>query len=613
MKDKTKRVLRRMLLLGIDAVLLYACTLLTSFVLFSNLLFITSRHYAVFGLIAVQILLFIAFRLYYIRILDSSLELVLRGVGSITIFILILFFALLRYFKDFEFAFRFTTVFAALSTVVVLGYRIAYRIIISYNVRGYSANGYSRTIVYGAGDVGVQLSRQFYKKRLPFHLLGFIDDDPEKQSAIVGGLTVLGNLNSLSEVLRTTAAETLIFAITDLSSQNMRKALEIAEKFGVETKIIPSLFELEAGRKSVADIRAINVDDLLGRSPISFDKTPIEQMVRGKRVLVTGAGGSIGSEISRQLTAYKPEQLLLLDIDETELHDLSLRLHEYQAEFSNEIVPIVCDVRNENKIERIFATYKPQIVFHAAAYKHVPMMEYYPEEAFKTNVVGSYHLFSAAVRHKSERCIFISTDKAVNPTNVMGATKRVAEMIGSLLSSETTEIVCVRFGNVLGSRGSMLPLFLEQMREGYPITVTDKKVIRYFMTIREAVSLVSLAGALGKGREVMVLDMGEQVNIYDFATRLVRHFGDERSNIVITGLRPGEKLYEEKLSDKDKTIPTDNPKVFKAIVNDTLDRENFDEILNSMENLHSKAVVQLLQSLVPEFTYQENNILSDTL
>ncbi|MHB8132375.1 MAG: polysaccharide biosynthesis protein, partial [Mobilitalea sp.] len=238
------------------------------------------------------------------------------------------------------------------------------------------------------------------------------------------------------------------------------------------------------------------------------------------------------------------------------------------------------------------------------AYKHVPLMEYYPEEAINTNIAGTYNVFSTAVRHHVKRCILISTDKAVNPTNVMGATKRVAEQIASMLTTKDTEIVCVRFGNVLGSRGSMLPLFIEQINEGLPITVTDKRIIRYFMTISEAVSLVFLAGSMAKGGEVMVLDMGEQVNIYDFAKRLIKYYGNEHNEIIVTGLRPGEKLYEEKLSAQDRTIPTENPKVFKAKVNGTLDKHDFDLLMQNFNTMKPEQLVEFLQKAIPEFSYQ---------
>jgi Predicted nucleoside-diphosphate sugar epimerases len=242
-------------------------------------------------------------------------------------------------------------------------------------------------------------------------------------------------------------------------------------------------------------------------------------------------------------------------------------------------------------------------VFHAAAYKHVPMMEYYPEEAIRTNILGTYNVFSAAVANSAQRCIFISSDKAVNPTNVMGATKRVAEQIASLLSTPQTEIVCVRFGNVLGSRGSMLPLFMEQIKQGIPITVTDTRIIRYFMTISEAVSLVFLAGAVASGGEVMVLEMGEPVNIYQFAERLIQYYGDESSRIVVTGLRPGEKLYEERLSDKDTTIPTSNPKLFKAKINGGLNghRGLLERFVKGEVEMDSGEMVAMLKELVPEY------------
>ncbi|WP_422482076.1 polysaccharide biosynthesis protein [Pleomorphochaeta sp. DL1XJH-081] len=604
MKNRLKRLLRRGILAVADIAILYCCALFASYAVSSNLLIIHSNIIPIFAIILMQVAFLMAFRIYNIRIVDSSLDLAVRGASALLLSSLVILVIVLTQMKDFAFAFRLTSVYVSYTVLFLLGYRIVYRMLFSYHVRVATGNGYPRTLVYGAGEIGLQLARQFYKKKLPYHLVGFVDDDPAKQHSIVGGLTVLGPIDNLTEIVRSSQAEVLILAITDLSSEKMRKSLDVAEKFGIETKIVPSLFEMEQGRKSVADIRSINFDDLLGRSPITFNKTPVQEMVNGKRILVTGAGGSIGSEISRQLLSYQPAQLLLLDIDETELHDLSLQLHKYQAEFSETIMPIVCDVRNATKVSRVFEKYHPEIVFHAAAYKHVPMMEYYPEEAVRTNVGGTYNVLRSAIDYSADKCILVSTDKAVNPTNVMGATKRVAEMVASMLSTRETEIVCVRFGNVLGSRGSMLPLFLEQMRAGLPITVTDKRIIRFFMTIPEAVSLVFLAGALGTGGEVMVLDMGEQVNIYDFAQRLVKYFGDGRSEVIITGLRPGEKLYEEKLSDKDKTIPTDNPKVFKAIVNGTLRREEFEQFIQSVYTMEPQQLVGILRDLVPEFTYQ---------
>ncbi len=598
------RFLRRAALMASDVVVCLICSLFAVYTVDGSLALFREHLVIALAVVFVQILFLGIFKIYAIRLLDSSLELFVRGSSALAVSGLLILVAILVSTADFAFSFRVVASYIGYSTLVLLGYRIVYRVLFSYHIKGANGNGLPRTIVYGAGEIGLQLARQHFKKKLPYNLVAFLDDDPQKHLWMVSGIPVQGTLENLGAVLKNNDAKVLIIAITDLSSKKMKFALDEAERFGMEVKIVPSLFEMEEGRKGVADLRSINYNDLLGRSPINIDREPIQRMVRGKRVLVTGAGGSIGSEICKQLISYQPEQLLLLDIDETELHDLSLRLHSYQKEFSNDIMPIVCDVKNATKVERVFAKFKPEIVFHAAAYKHVPMMEYYPEEAIRTNIAGTYTVLSTAVRHKVQRCIVISTDKAVNPTNVMGATKRVSELVASMLTTAETEIVCVRFGNVLGSRGSMLPLFMEQIREGLPITVTDKRIIRYFMTIPEAVSLVFLAGAMGHGGEVMVLDMGEQVNIYEFAKRLVKYFGDGRSEVVITGLRPGEKLYEEKLSDKDRTIPTDNPKVFKAIVNGTLDKENFENLMRDIHSMEPCDLVEHLRNIVPEFTYQ---------
>lgn len=598
------RFLRRGVLVVSDVIVCLICSLFATYTVTGSLAVFWDNLIIALAVMFVQILFFGLFKLYAIRLLDSSLELFVRGSSALVVSGFLVLVAFLVGTGDFSFSFRIVTSYFGYSTLVLLGYRIVYRVLFSYHIKGANGNGLPRTLVYGAGEIGLQLARQHFKKKLSYNLVAFLDDDPLKHLWMVSGIPVQGTLEDLGEVLKANDAKVLIIAITNLSSKRMKFALDEAERFGVEVKIVPSLFEMEEGRKSVADLRSINYNDLLGRSPINIDREPIQQMVRGKRVLVTGAGGSIGSEICKQLVGYQPDQLLLLDIDETELHDLSLRLHSYQKEFSHDIMPIVCDVKNAAKMERVFEKFKPEIVFHAAAYKHVPMMEFYPEEAIRTNIAGTYTVLSTAVRHHVQRCIVISTDKAVNPTNVMGATKRVSELIASLLTTAETEIVCVRFGNVLGSRGSMLPLFLEQIREGLPLTVTDKRIIRYFMTIPEAVSLVFLAGAMGHGGEVMVLDMGEQVNIYEFAKRLVKYFGDGRSEVVITELRPGEKLYEEKLNDKDRTIPTDNPKVFKAIVNGTLDRDEFIGLMKDIHTMEPCDLVTYLRKIVPEFTYQ---------
>ncbi len=597
------------LLIFIDLILLFFSIFLASYVSNVPPSFLSERWMVMILVLFLYILLLFLTRFYSIRLVDSSLELIVRGGFPLALLSIVIAIFMLAVTRNYSLVLKTYIPFTAFSLLLLLGYRVMYRLVKTYIFAPQQMEHNPKALIYGAGEIGMQLARQHYRNRLGFSVVGFIDDNPVKLSMIVGGIKVLGNLGMLPAIIRSTDADLLIIAITDLKKEKIREAMETAQRFGLEVKIIPSLFEMEEAKTTVADLRSIQVEDLIGRSPVSLDKKPVKAMVAGKKIMVTGAGGSIGSEICRQLLEYGVDRLYLLDIDETELHDLSLRLHHYRQEFSEKIIPIVCDVKDTKKVRSLFQRFRIDIVFHAAAYKHVPMMEYYPEEAIKTNILGTYNVLSQAVEAGVERCIIISTDKAVNPTNVMGATKRVAEEIASTLSSSDTEIICVRFGNVLGSRGSMLPLFMEQLRNGLPITVTDRNIIRYFMTIPEAVSLVFQAGALGNGGEVMVLEMGDPVNIYDFAKKLVTYFGDGRSEVVITGLRPGEKLYEEKLSDVDTTIPTDNPKVYRAIVNSSLKREIIEKFIDDFGTLTQVEMVEELQRIVPEFVRPVHTIV----
>jgi FlaA1/EpsC-like NDP-sugar epimerase len=448
--------------------------------------------------------------------------------------------------------------------------------------------------------------RQFQKGNIPYHLVGFVDDEPSLLGSYIVGMQVLGSVAVLGELLSSQRCKILIIAISQIDQEHVFRAIDAAKTQGCEVKIIPRLFELQQGAKEF-DLRTLDYADLLGRPLTHIDREPTERMVKGMRILVTGAGGSIGSEICRQLLCFGPVQLVLLDTDETELHNLSLRLHNYQREWSELIVPVICDIKNARKIDQVFEKFRPDLVFHAAAYKHVPLQELYPEEAIATNIGGSYNVLKAAKDHGVKKVVVISTDKAVNPTSVMGATKRVVEMLASMLTTSETEMVCVRFGNVLGSRGSMLPLFMDQIQSGVPITVTHKDIIRYFMAIPEAVGLVFKAATLAKGGEVMVLDMGQPVNIYDFAQKLIRYYGDSNSKIIITGLRPGEKLYEELLADKDLTLATEDRLVFKAIVtNQVLTEERFKKIYDGLAFNSPKILLAELHELVPEFAWQKS-------
>lgn len=607
MKSKKSRFLRVLILIVADTLFSFLSILLTAYIVKEKFSTVFTHLPILSVLVAFQILVLWLAKVYAIRVQDSSLDLAMRGQAALTFSGFVILILFLIYTRDTSQALRYFIPYYLGVSVSILGYRILYRMALTYHVNRNNRKGYPRTLVYGAGEIGVQLAHFYFKRKLPYYVLGFLEDDPIKRGTLIQGLPVLGSLNDIDSIIKSKRIQILIIAITNLKPDNLQTVLKSAKDRGVQVYIVPSIFEMERYHKKPLDLRSINYEDFLGRAPVNIDKTPIDAMVRDRCVLVTGAGGSIGNEICTQLLDYAPRKLLLLDIDETELHDLSLRLHGYTREFSDTIIPIVCDVRDSRKLNDIFQTHKPELVFHAAAYKHVPMMEYYPDEAVRTNILGTYNVFSTAVTHKVKRCILISTDKAVNPTNVMGATKRVAEQIASKLSTPETEIVCVRFGNVLGSRGSMLPLFMEQIRQGLPITVTDKRIIRYFMTIPEAVSLVFLAGAIAKGGEVMVLEMGEPVNIYEFAEHLIHHYGDARNRIEITGLRPGEKLYEEKLSTKDITIPTGNPKVFKAKVNGDLNGHYkvlmsfLHDTADGHQAMSSAQIVDMLKTLVPEY------------
>ncbi len=585
--------------MAIDAVLLILCSMVSMWIVYAAY----DATVVLFTVIASLILLLSLSltRFYLIRVSEGSLDLVNRAFAGFLLPSLVS--ILIPVFLEGYHSswIPYFVVFWGSSFLCILGVRFAYRSFRTYYTKQ-THNNNPRTVIYGAGELGNALVRQFQRGKLPYHISAFIDDNASLKGTYLLGIKVWGTIDDLAETLVQVRAKVLIIAITHIEQERMFKAVDAAKELGVDIKVIPSLFEMQQGAKEL-DLRNLDYGDLLGRPLISIEKQPIQKMVLNKRVLITGAGGSIGSEICKQLLTYGPSQLILLDIDETELHDLSLRLHNYQKEWSDLIVPVVCDIKNRRKVDRIMEQYRPQLVFHAAAYKHVPLQELYPEEAITTNILGSYAVLKSAKERAVEKVVVISTDKAVNPTNVMGATKRVVELMAGMLNSKETEMVCVRFGNVLGSRGSMLPLFMEQIKAGVPITVTHKDIIRYFMAIPEAVGLVFKAASMAKGGEVMVLDMGQPVRIYDFAEKLVKYYGDGRSQVIVTGLRPGEKLYEELLANKDTTIPTEDKLVFKAQVsNHELSELTFlNHYLTTFQSGSPQEMLRLLHELVPEF------------
>ncbi|MBI1175187.1 MAG: NAD-dependent epimerase/dehydratase family protein [Sideroxydans sp.] len=417
-------------------------------------------------------------------------------------------------------------------------------------------------LVLGAGDAAVGLSKELARSP-DWRLVGFLDDDPGKQGLVLNGIKVLGTLDTLAQWAERMRIRQAIVAMPSASHLIRKRAIDLANAAGVKVLTVPSFDDLLSGRIAISQLRPVELDDLLGRDPVQLDEAGLHELLTGKVVLVTGAGGSIGSELCRQIARFRPHTLVMLELSEFALYAIE---QEMSREFADvDIVCLIGDVRDPDRLEEIFGQYRPSVVFHAAAYKHVPLMERHNAwQAVRNNVLGTRSVAIAAQRHGVSRFVMISTDKAVNPTNVMGTSKRLAEMVcQGLQQPGGTRFVMVRFGNVLGSTGSVIPKFREQIAQGGPITVTHPEITRYFMSIPEASQLVLQAGLMGKGGEIFVLDMGEPVRIVDLAKDLIRLSGLTEDDIQIefTGLRPGEKLYEELLADNELTLPTPHPKL----------------------------------------------------
>lgn len=441
--------------------------------------------------------------------------------------------------------------------------RFIYRGLRAFKKRGMSAaqTNKTRVLIVGAGDAGDALIREIKSsKYLPMKIVGVIDDNQSKVGTYIHGVKVIGTRDDIVKKAKELHVDSIYVAMPSAPVQQVSEILDICKETGCELKKLPGVYQLVNGEVSVAKLKDVDVNDLLGREPIKTDLNSIMDYVSGKVILVTGGGGSIGSELCRQIAKYKPKQLVIVDIYENTTYDIQNELKHDFPELN--LVVLIASVRNTKRIDQIFATYRPDIVYHAAAHKHVPLMEDSPNEAVKNNVLGTWKVVQAADKWKVKRFIMISTDKAVNPTNIMGATKRICEMIIQTYNRHSdTEFVATRFGNVLGSNGSVIPLFKKQIAEGGPVTVTHPDIIRYFMTIPEAVSLVLQAGAYAKGGEIFVLDMGKPVRIVDLARNMILlsgHKPDEDIKIVFTGLRPGEKLYEEMLMKEEGLQETPN-------------------------------------------------------
>ena len=497
-----------------------------------------------------------------------------------------------------------------LSTGVIgIGRMVLHYIAMRYGGKQSTDADMVNTLIIGAGDAGATIAREIerYHKRSR-KVIGFIDDDESKFNRLMGGVRILGNRHDIPSIVKENKVKEIIIAMPSVTRNEIRNIMEICSPLKCKVNTLPGMYQLLDDEVLVSHLHPVSIEDLLERDEVRLDMDVVEHYIRDKVVLVTGAGGSIGSEICRQIMRVGPKQLLLLGHGENSIYLINQELKNIYKD--GPIIPIIADIRDKQQLDQIFTQYNPQVVFHAAAHKHVPLMEIQPMAAVLNNIYGTRNVADVAGRHGVERFVMISTDKAVNPTSVMGATKRVAEkVIISMNDTYDTKYITVRFGNVLGSRGSVIPLFKKQIEAGGPVTVTDPEMTRYFMTIPEASQLVLQAGAMGKGGEVFLLDMGEPVKIIDLARNMIRLSGlepDKDIHIKITGLRPGEKKYEELLTSEEGTNRTNYTKIFEAAL-DTVDRDWLIEKISTFDSCETDMdVIGVLQDIIPTYTPNHN-------
>lgn len=516
-------------------------------------------------------LIFELFQMYRSLWQFASFEEVIKGFSANATAIILSYLACKMIFqKPLEIQFFIIALF--LATFLTLGVRLSYRIFRIIKNYFIYQEGITRSLIIGAGDAGsLVLKEVIHNPDFDNNIVGFLDDDKSKHGRTIHNVPVLGSVEDISGIVIEKKIDMVFVAIPKASQKRITDILNLVQKTGVQIKLFPPFYELLRDRKDTkVKLRDVNIEDLLGRDEIKLEEDGIREYIDGKTVLVTGGGGSIGSELCRQLRHFNPERIIILDIYENNAYDLQMefdRMYRLNKVYHKpEIIVLIASVRDKRRLNKIFNKYKPDVVFHAAAHKHVPLMERSPMEALKNNVLGTYNVAVCADAFNVEKFVLISTDKAVNPTNIMGASKRAAEkVVFTINKTSSTDFTAVRFGNVLGSNGSVIPLFRKQMENGGPLTVTHPEIIRYFMTIPEACQLVIQTGAYAKGGELFVLDMGQPVRILDLAENMIRLSGLRPYidiDILFTGLRPGEKMYEELLLNSDKTIKTSNEMIF---------------------------------------------------
>lgn len=527
--------------------------------------------------------------------------------GAIVILIKFLFKAPLMGYKEIVFA-----------TILIAVAIVSYRVIIRFLLNEINPIEKERTerknlLIIGAGEAANEIIKTVKNTMKGYYnIVGLIDDNPNKMNYAISGIKILGTRDDIAEICKQYKVDVIFFSISNIDNKNKKEILNICQETGVKIRVLPSVADIIKNKSLLQNLRDVEIEDLLGREPITLANENIGELIKGKSILVTGGGGSIGSELCRQIAKFNPSRLIIFDIYENNLYNIEMELKQNHYDEKFEIVAIVGSVRDKKRLEQVFKKYNPYLVFHAAAHKHVPLMEVSPLEAIKNNVFGTYNVANYADKYSVKRFILISTDKAVNPTNIMGATKRMCEMIIQAFNQKSkTEFAAVRFGNVLGSNGSVLPLFKKQISAGGPVTVTHKEITRFFMTIPEAVSLVLQAMSYAKGGEIFVLDMGEPVKIYDLAVSLIKLSGLEPNvdiPIEITGLRPGEKLYEELLMSEEGLQTTAHNKIFIGKPSDITYEQmlkklgKLEEIIQN-ENISVNKIKDTMKQVVP--TYKE--------
>lgn len=527
--------------------------------------------------------------------------------GAIVILIKFLFKAPLMGYKEVVFA-----------TILIAVAIVSYRVIIRFLLNEINPIEKERTerknlLIIGAGEAANEIIKTVKNTMKGYYnIVGLIDDNPNKMNYAISGIKILGTRDDIAEICKQYKVDVIFFSISNIDNKNKKEILNICQETGVKIRVLPSIADIIKNKSLLQNLRDVEIEDLLGREPIILANENIGELIKGKSILVTGGGGSIGSELCRQIAKFNPSRLIIFDIYENNLYNIEMELKQNHYDEKFEIVAIVGSVRDKKRLEQVFKKYNPYLVFHAAAHKHVPLMEVSPLEAIKNNVFGTYNVANYADKYSVKRFILISTDKAVNPTNIMGATKRMCEMIIQAFNKKSkTEFAAVRFGNVLGSNGSVLPLFKKQIANGGPVTVTHRDITRFFMTIPEAVSLVLQAMSYAKGGEIFVLDMGEPVKIYDLAVSLIKLSGLEPNvdiPIEITGLRPGEKLYEELLMSEEGLQTTAHNKIFIGKPSDITYEQmlkklgKLEEIIQN-ENISVNKIKDTMKQVVP--TYKE--------